>query len=165
MVGCLRFLSLPSFSPLVLTLYLLLYSLNMEWCVCKCGWCVSGCLYEHWLWFYTCDSSQPPSTFAVCRPLYYLIISNFFHFSPFCLSFIFFHSPLFSTCRACLYPYQWVQSNQAEGKQGSVITLHSLSPVSAPLRQQQSVESPELNGVSVGSMRKLLFSIARGPFI
>lgn len=57
------------------------------------------------------------------------------------------------------------KKKKKEKKLGWVIALHSLSPVSAPLQEQRSAESPELNGVSIGSMRKLLFSIAKGPLI
>lgn len=42
---------------------------------------------------------------------------------------------------------------------------HSALPAPAPPRRQRSAESLQLNGVSICSMRKLLFSIARGPFI
>lgn len=40
---------------------------------------------------------------------------------------------------------------------GRVISLNLLFSVSSPLQRQPTAESLELNGVSIGSMRKLLF--------
>lgn len=75
------------------------------------------------------------------------------------------HRPAHPACRAPLYLYRWAQrSREREDEAGSSVYTR-FPPVSAPVRQQWSVESLELNGVSIGSMRKLLFSIARGPFI
>lgn len=60
MVGCLRFLSLPSFSLSHSHSIFFSIPLPMEECVRKWGWCVLG-YCEHWLWFYTSESSSFPS--------------------------------------------------------------------------------------------------------
>ncbi len=163
MVGFLRSLSLSYFFP---SHTFQSFSLSSNWCACNCGCSFFGHSFDHWLWFHSPDSSR------LTTASFHLL-----HMSPSVSSPLLFFLPLVScssslaslpphpACEARLYPYRWVQSSEAEGKRGRVITLHSLSPVSAPLQRHWSVENLELNGVSIGSMRKLLFSIARGPFI
>lgn len=53
-----------------------------------------------------------------------------------------------------------------QGHRSSLLAVLSLHiGLAGSLGRQQSAESLSLNGVSICSMRKLLFSIARGPFI
>lgn len=133
MVGCLRFLSLPSISS-SLTLLLHLHLFNMDWCGCKWAWCILGYSYDYRLFpaLIYAASPRPASTFLFRHPLCHLIIYSSFPLTPFLLSSLFSSSSPHPACRARLHPYQWVQSSEAEGERGSVITLHSPSPCISP---------------------------------
>lgn len=134
MVGSLRFLSLPSFS--LSYSHFILFSIPppMEWCVCMWGWCVFG-YYEHWLWFYTSESSSSfPSTFPVFLPLYYLIIYNFALFSPFPLFFPFLIPPL-SNLQSTSLSISMSSEQQGRGKMRlghySTLAFPCISPTTA----------------------------------